>query len=143
VLVPNGPHRKKSQQADPKAFFKVFREKKFRLAAFGYFGHMWELYAFWAFVPAILKIYADTHSFTYNIPLWSFFIIAIGGLGCAIGGIISGKIGNDRVAFVALFVSGICCLLSPFIFHLPYPIFFLLLFIWGFTVVADSPQFST
>mgnify|MGYP002639492489 CR=1 FL=1 len=54
ILVPDGPYRKPSQQSDFSIFFKVFQNRKFRSVTFGYFGHAWELYAFWAFVPIIL-----------------------------------------------------------------------------------------
>lgn len=123
--------------------FVIFRSSNFRAAAFGYFGHMWELYTFWAFVPFILKTYSNINSAAINIPLWSFIIIASGCFGCIIGGLISQKAGSKAVAFCALLASGICCLFSPFIFHFPSTLFQILLIIWGFTVVADSPQFST
>ena len=78
-----------------------------------------------------------------NVSLWSFLIIALGGAGCAIGGVISLKKGSSKVAFLMLIVSGICCLSSPIMFHLPEIIFLGFLLIWGTSVVADSPQFST
>jgi predicted MFS family arabinose efflux permease len=144
LLVPDGPFRKPSSQPDFKAFFEVFKVPSFRAAAFGYFGHMWELYTFWAFVPVILLAYQEMHpSFTGDLSLWSFLIIAIGGISCGIGGIISLKIGSRKVAMTALFASGICCLLSPFLFQLPVVLFLILLLFWGMAVITDSPQFST
>lgn len=143
IFVPDGPFRRESQKIDFSAFLHVFQVKPFRLAAFGYFGHMWELYAFWAFVPAILMLYQNQNKVEFNLSFWSFLIIALGGLGCALGGVISGKIGNAKVALWALIISGTCCLISPFIYELPFEVFITIVLIWGFAVVADSPQFST
>ncbi|GAA4824172.1 MFS transporter [Algivirga pacifica] len=146
LLVPDGPYRKRSQAVDLLAFFKVFTNPSFRSAAFGYFGHMWELYAFWAFVPLLLSTYQEHHPVTaqWNIPLLSFSIIGIGGIACVIGGYIASVIGTQRTALIALISSGVCCLLSPFMLQVPSgSIFILYLFIWGMTVVADSPLFST
>jgi len=144
VFVPNGPYRKPSQKIDFGAFFSVFKLREFRSAAFGYFGHMWELYTFWAFVPFMLSFYSDTYNLDINIPLWSFLIIGIGAPACVLSGYISEKAGSKKVAATSLFLSFLCCVASPFIFQ--YSSFFTLisfLLFWGFTVVADSPLFST
>lgn len=144
LFVPEGPFARQSTKPDYKAFFDVFKKARFRSAAFGYFGHMWELYTFWAFVPFILAYYAELNSsMNYSVPLLSFVIISMGSLGCAVGGFISLKRGSHNVAFVALLISGICCMFSPVIYLVSLPLFVLILLIWGFTVVADSPQFST
>jgi len=144
-FVPDGPHRKAGQIVDFTAFFRVFRNNKFRAAALGYFGHMWELYAFWAFVPIILVTYNEIHpSSNLNVALFSFVIIAMGTLGCILGGYISLYVGVKRMAFAGLTISFICCLFSIFIFKIDDPILFIIfLCIWGFFVVADSPLFST
>ena len=144
-FVPNGPFRKPSQQPDFSAFFKVFKNKKFRAAAFGYFGHMWELYAFWALVPVMLSNYMASHpQANFNIPVLSFLIIGLGGLSCILGGYIAQKVGTKRTAFVALSMSCMCCLISPFVFSLvnAYILVGFLIF-WGLVVIADSPLFST
>jgi MFS family permease len=142
--VPNGPFRKKSQAFDFTVFFKVFRIKAFRAAAFGYFGHMWELYAFWAFVPLALQYYGEIHHYEFDIPFMSFVIIGIGGLSCAIGGFLSEKYFPKSIAKTALSLSGICCLISPLVFFQNSGLLFLLFFMfWGLVVTADSPMFST
>ena len=123
--------------------FTVFQSSNFRSAAFGYFGHMWELYTFWAFVPFILSVYNKIHASAIDVPVWSFIIIASGGAGCIFGGILSQKTGSKKVAFYSLLISGVCCLSSPFIFKLSPEFFLSILLIWGITVVSDSPQFST
>ena len=142
LSVKDGPYISKGATFDPKALFKMFGVKDFRAAAFGYFGHMWELYAFWAFVPWMIEFYLNKQGIVSNISLWAFIIIAIGAIGCTVGGIISQYVGSARVAFVQLTVSGLCCLFSPWIYSLSPVLFLAFLIIWGITVVGDSPQFS-
>jgi len=145
LFVPDGPFRKPSQCLNFSAFYKVFKKPVFRSATFGYFGHMWELYAFWAFAPVMLKIYTQTHDMhTLNISLWSFIIIACGGLGCVLGGYLSKKLGVKKIAFICLFLSCSCCMISPMLFKVESSILFLaFLIFWGMVVIADSPLFST
>ncbi len=144
LFVPDGPHRAKAGKPDLSLFFKLFRNKDFRSASIGYFGHMWELYTFWAFVPVILTTYNAMHpQNAFHVPLYSFIIIGVGGLSCIVGGLLSLKYGNARVAATALLVSGLCCLLSPFMFYAPPVLFAGILLVWGLAVVADSPQFTT
>ena len=144
-FVADGPHRKPSQKINLLAIPKIFKEQNFRAAAYGYFGHMWELYTFWAFVPIILQTYLSMHpDVSFNIPLLSFVIIAIGGIACVIGGFLAQKIGLKKVAVSSLFLSCLCCLLSPIVFSLDSQILFItFLIIWGMVVIADSPLFST
>jgi MFS family permease len=144
-LVPDGPFRKAGKGVDFAVIFKVFKNRKFRAAAFGYFGHMWELYAFWVFVPILLQLYNNFHpEAELNIPFWSFVIIGMGGFSCVLGAYIAQRAGTKRVAFMALLFSCICCLSSPWLFSVPSQLVFLgFLIFWGMTVVADSPLFST
>jgi MFS family permease len=144
-LVPDGPFRKPMQKINLLAIPNIFKKQSFRTAAFGYFGHMWELYTFWAFVPLILQMYIEVHPDTsFNIPLLSFSIIGIGGFACVLGGYISQKIGIKRVAFIAVGLSCACCLVSPMMFSLGSPVLFVsFLLFWGMVVIADSPLFST
>lgn len=145
LFVPNGPYRKASQQLDIAAFFKVFSNAKFRSAAFGYFGHMWELYTFWAFVPFILMSFNAAHpNINLNVPLLSFAIIGIGGPACVAGGYASQKFGTKKIASLALALSCLCCLISPLILagNSAFVLIGFLIF-WGIVVIADSPLFST
>lgn len=142
LLVPDGPYITSGTKFNPKAIISIFKHKNFRSAALGYFGHMWELYTFWAFVPIILIYYMKENGLELNIFLWSFFIIAAGSIGCVVGGIISKNIGSTKVAASQLLFSGICCLISPFMFHSSLPVFLSFLIFWGIVVVGDSPQYS-
>lgn len=143
LFVQDGPYLSKGTPFNSKALAIIFRSKDIRSAAFGYFGHMWELYTFYTFVPFLLSAYAaeNLHE-NLNVSLWSFAIIAAGGIGCAGGGLISQKTGSARVAWTQLFGSGLCCLLSPFLFRAQAEIFLGFLILWGIVVVGDSPQFS-
>lgn len=144
LFVPNGQYRMASQEMGFRGLFEVFKNKKFRTAAIGYFGHMWELYAFWAFVPIMLATYLLQNPDTqFNISLISFIIIGVGSLSCVMGGYLSQKIGSRNTAFYALTISAICCLASPLVFSFSPVLFLAFLLIWGIAVVADSPQFSS
>jgi len=133
------------QKLNMMAFIKGFRQPDFRAASFGYFGHMWELYTFWAFVPVMLSSY--THRYpqsNLNVPLLSFLIIASGGLACVMSGIFSQRYGARKLATLALFLSCLCCLASPlFLFAPSAAVLIAFLFFWGLVVIADSPLFST
>ena len=144
LLVGDGPHLPKSSPFHPKAIVEVFKDVRFRSAAMGYFGHMWELYAWWAFLPVLLAAKAQSSSLHSFNPAWlAFLVIASGFLGCAAGGHWAQRRGSTKVAFWYLSLSGCCCLLSPLAFQLPLPLFLTFLFVWGIAVIGDSPQFST
>ncbi len=104
---------------------------------------MWELYAFWAFVPITLsqseKLSVDSQGISY----WSFVIIGLGSVACFIGGFLSENYGPKKMATLFLLMSGICCLISPFTFAFSSGFFLAFLIVWGLVVIADSPLFST
>jgi MFS family permease len=142
-FVGDGPFRKRSGRFQWNAFKEIFSSKKWRQAAFGYFGHMWELYTFWGFVPLIIELYGKKNGMPVNISLISFMVIAAGSVSCIAGGYLSQRWGSVKVAAFSLFVSGICCFLSPVFFFFPLWAFIILLLVWGLAVIPDSPQFST
>jgi len=143
LFVGDGPFRKRSGNFRWDAIGKIFSSKKWRQSAFGYFGHMWEVYSFWGFLPLMIELYSQKNVLQLNISFLSFLAIAIGAVGSIVGGYLSAKIGSAKVALWSLFISGICCFISPFTYSLPVFAFLLIILIWGFTVVPDSPQFST
>jgi MFS family permease len=142
-FVGDGPFRKKSEGFRWDAFGKIFSSQKWRQAATGYFGHMWELYSFWGFVPLIIGLYSKKNNQQLDISFLSFLVIAIGSIGSVVGGYLSQRVGSAKVAAWALFISGTCCFISPLGYSFPSFLFIALLLIWGATVSPDSPQFST
>lgn len=143
LLVPDGPYRRKGKRLDLTAFTAGFKVPSFRSAAIGYFGHMWELYTFWAFVPVMLNASQQRHQATFNLPLMSFLIIACGSIACVASGLLSQRFGAKCIATLSLCLSCSCCLLSPFFIAAPTAVLIPFLFFWGLVVIADSPLFST
>jgi len=145
LFVPHGPYAKSLQKLAWNQAIKAFGHPEFKAAACGYFGHMWELYAFWTFLPVILTNWHKHHTNTdLNVPLLSFLIIGAGALASVASGYLSQSLGAKRTATAALLLSCICCLVSPLL--LSYSSFVgLVLFLgfWSIVVIADSPMFST
>jgi MFS family permease len=144
LFIPDGPYRLKASGFKNVHMLHAFKSKPFRAVAFGYFGHMWEVYSFWAFVPFIISgILIATGTPESLTSLYAFIMIAMGALGCVGGGYLARKYGSYKVALVSLIFSGLCCLFSPFFFQ-QAGIVWTLLFLaaWGAAVVMDSPQFS-
>ena len=145
LFVPDGPHRKQLASLDLKAFRTIFQIDKFRAPAFGYFGHMWELYSFWAFVPLIIAHHNLTSTDPIqSVSILSFIVIGLGSLGCIMSGFLSTRFGAENIAYSSLLLSAICCLIYPIIFWMSSTIVLIIyLCFWGIVVVADSPMFST
>ena len=138
-LVPEGPNLARGAPVRFSGVLAAFREHCFRASTIGYFGHMWELYAFWAFVPVWLGAHGMTGG---TLSVSAFMVIAVGFLGCAGGGLLVRRLGGGRVALGQLGISLGCCLVSPLLLHTPTPVFLAFLLVWGIAVVGDSPQFS-
>ena len=139
ALVPDAAHRPRAQALSPRALTVLWRDRKLRASAFGYFGHMWELYAFYVLVPIVLA----TRLADAAISSAAFAVIASGVAGCVIGGLLARHFGSARIAAGQLAVSGACGLASPLMLGAPLPLFIAWLLLWGITVVGDSPQLST
>ena len=143
-LVPDGPFETARPSFSWRHLGAVVGNRGVRLSTYGYLGHMWELYAMWTWTGAFLGASALAGGFTDDwVPVATFTIIASGGLGAAVAGVLADRHGRTVVAGGAMAVSGTCAVLSPFVFGAPPAIVVGLFVVWGFSVVADSAQFST
>ena len=116
--VGDGPHLTQKARFDARIIWKVFRHRPFRFQAFGYFGHMWELYAFWSLLGYYLETSLSSQGASHAgvpISLLVFFAIGMGAVGCVAGGWVSRTVGERRVALVSLVVSATLCLAAGFI----------------------------
>ncbi|MGH7637062.1 MAG: MFS transporter [Gemmatimonadaceae bacterium] len=125
----------------------VVRERQWRLSTGGYLGHMFELYSYWAWIPAFIAASAVAHAGADagDAPLVSvlaFGTIAIGGFGCIWGGLVADRIGRERLVMIAMAASAACSLLIGFTFGASWWILAPIALAWGFFVIADSAQFS-
>jgi len=126
----------------------VVRVREWRLATSSYLGHMFELYAFWTWVPTFLAASVRQSSAGLVrsqrlVALLAFATIAIGGAGSVWGGLFADRRGRERLVTISLLVSGTCCILSGLLFGAPIWVLGALAMTWGFFVIADSAQFST
>jgi MFS family permease len=149
LAVSDGPYVSASAPFDRHALRVVLRSRGTRLAMLGYFGHMWELYAMWTWIAAFAAASLGTGA-AASLGLTAattgsavaFVAIASGAIGCVIAGRWADQFGKARVAGAAMLASAACVLLSPAVYGLPIGILLVFAVVWGFTVVADSAQFS-
>ena len=141
--IPDGPFRRQSSGLNLRLIPHLASNLKLQGAAGGYFGHMWEVYTFWAFLPLLISYLTKNSFSSANESIWTFAVIAIGGFSCALGGVISKKLGSEKVALGSLIGSGACGLLLLLLPEIPLVAVLPFLLVWGMLVTADSPQFST
>ena len=129
----------------------VLRNARYRQVLGGYAGHMLELYACWIWVPSVLAASFAARAGAVSPPAagasWvaalSFVVIAVGAVGCVVGGELADRVGYVRLVVTAMAVSGACALLTPFVFGRSPLLLVPLLVVWSIAVIADSAQFST
>ncbi|HEU4795950.1 MAG TPA: MFS transporter, partial [Pyrinomonadaceae bacterium] len=144
LLVSDGPHALPPATFDLKQIVKVFGNRGVRLASFGYFGHMWELYAMWIWIPVMIRASVTVQGGNPVVAeVGSFLVIGAGAIGCVVAGLVADRVGRTIVTSWAMAISGTCCLLVGFLFGANPVLLLLLAVVWGASVVADSAQFSS
>jgi len=141
--VGDGPYDTTGQRFRWRHVADVVANRGVRLSTYGYLGHMWELYAMWTWTAAFLAASAARAGSDYgSIPILTFVVIAIGGLGSWWAGSLADRHGRTKIAGGAMAISGTCALITPLVFGSAVWIVLPLMMLWGLTVVADSAQFS-
>ena len=138
LLLHDGPYALPNQPFDSSQVASVFRNRGVRLANFGYFGHMWELYAMWTWAPAMFRAAMTPRLAEAS----SFVVIGSGAAGCIAAGLLADRIGRTVVASGAMAISGACCIIIGFLYGRSEYALLAIAIIWGASVVADSAQFS-
>src|SRR5258705_3855732 len=144
LFVEDGPFALPRAKFDLTQVVKVFSNRGVRLANFGYFGHMWELYGMWIWVPVMIRASLTSHSGNAKLAeLGSFLVIGAGAIGCVAAGLLADRVGRTVVTSWAMVISGSCCLVIGLLYGGAPLLLLLVAAVWGASVVADSAQFSS
>ena len=144
LFVDDGPFALPPAKFDISQIVRVFSNRGVRLASFGYFGHMWELYGMWIWIPVMIRSSLAIQGGDPRLAEFgSFLVIGAGAIGCVIAGLIADRVGRTLVTSWAMAISGTCCLVIGLLYGGNPVLLLLVAAIWGATVVADSAQFSS
>lgn len=144
LFVDDGPYALQRAKFDLSQIVKVFSNRGVRLASFGYFGHMWELYGMWIWIPVMIRSSLAIQKANPELAeVGSFIVIGAGAIGCVIAGLIADRVGRTLVTSWAMAISGSCCLVIGLLYGGNPVLLLIVAAIWGATVVADSAQFSS
>jgi len=143
-FVEDGPYALPRAKFDMSQIVRVFSNRGVRLASFGYFGHMWELYGMWIWVPVMIRSSLAIRNANPELAeIGSFIVIGAGAIGCVVAGLIADRVGRTLVTSWAMAISGTCCLVIGLLYGGSPVVLLVVAAIWGATVVADSAQFSS
>ncbi|WP_417479992.1 MFS transporter [Maricaulis maris] len=143
LLARGGPGLRPAARLDPGAFTLSVRDPALRLVNLGYLGHMWELYAMWAWIGPFAHAYWTRLGGDARLgDLTAFAVVASGAIACLAAGRLADRFGRTRITIIALGISGSCALLVGPAFALAPWLMIPLLIVWGMAVIADSAQFS-
>jgi len=144
-FISEGPFAFARTRFDPLQIIQVIRSKPLTLVNIGYVGHMWELYAMWAWILTFARFSEQRFEvFPFGTPeYFSFVIISVGAIGCVIAGRLSDVYGRCYTTAILMLVSGVCAFSIGFLVDISPLLFTAVALLWGMTIVADSGQFST